>query len=33
VAPIAGAVIGGVVYKVFATEPEPSVRDKMAASA
>ena len=33
VAPIAGAVIAGVVYSVFATEPEPAVRDKMAASA
>ena len=33
VAPIIGAVIAGVVYSVFATEPEPSVRDKMAASA
>ena len=33
VAPIVGAAIGGVVYLVFATEPEPSVREKMAASA
>jgi len=33
VAPIVGAAIAGVVYSVFATEPEPSVRDKMAASA
>ncbi len=31
VAPIIGAAIAGVVYSVFATEPEPSVRDKMAA--
>jgi aquaporin Z len=31
VAPIIGAVIAGLVYSVFATEPEPSVRDKMAA--
>jgi aquaporin Z len=33
VAPIIGAAIAGVVYSVFATEPEPSVREKMAASA
>ncbi len=33
VAPIAGAVIAGLVYSVFATEPEPSVREKMADSA
>jgi aquaporin Z len=33
VAPIIGAAIAGTVYSVFATEPEPSVRDKMAASA
>ena len=33
VAPIVGAAIAGVVYSVFATEPEPSVREKMAASA
>src|SRR5579863_2835200 len=32
VAPIVGAVIAGVVYSVFATEPEPSLREKMAAS-
>lgn len=32
VAPIVGAAIGGVVYKAFATEPEPMVRDQMAAS-
>jgi aquaporin Z len=32
VAPIAGAAIAGVVYSVFATEPEPSLREKMAAS-
>src|SRR5579871_4489125 len=32
-APIVGAAIAGAVYSVFATEPEPSVRDKMAASA
>jgi len=31
VAPIVGAAIAGVVYSVFATEPEPLVRDKMAA--
>jgi len=31
VAPIVGAAIAGVVYSVFATEPEPSVREKMAA--
>jgi aquaporin Z len=31
VAPIVGAALAGVVYSVFATEPEPSVRDKMAA--
>ena len=30
VAPIVGAAIAGVVYSVFATEPEPSVREKMA---
>ena len=33
VAPIIGAAIAGVVYSVFATEPEPLVREKMAASA
>jgi len=33
VAPIVGAAIAGMVYSVFATEPEPSVREKMAASA
>ena len=33
VAPIVGAVIAGVVYSVFATEPEPSVREQMAAPA
>jgi aquaporin Z len=32
VAPIVGAAIAGVV-SVFATEPEPTVREKMAASA
>jgi aquaporin Z len=32
VAPIVGAAIAGVVYSVFATDPEPTVRDKMAAS-
>src|SRR5579871_2065914 len=32
-APIVGAAIAGMVYSVFATEPEPSVREKMAASA
>ena len=31
VAPIVGAAIAGVVYSVFATEPEPSVREKLAA--
>jgi aquaporin Z len=31
VAPIVGAAIAGVVYSVFATEPEPMVREKMAA--
>jgi aquaporin Z len=33
VAPIIGAAIAGVMYSVFATEPEPKVREKMAASA
>jgi len=33
VAPIIGAAIAGAVYSVFATEPEPSLRDKMADSA
>jgi aquaporin Z len=33
VAAIAGAAIAGVVYSIFATEPEPSVREKMTASA
>lgn len=32
VAPIVGAAIAGVVYSVFATEPEPSVREKLAIS-
>ena len=32
VAPIIGAAIAGAVYSVFATEPEPSLRDKMAAA-
>jgi aquaporin Z len=31
VAPIVGAALAGVVYSIFATEPEPLVRDKMAA--
>jgi aquaporin Z len=31
-APIVGAAIAGVVYSVFATEPEPSLREKMATS-
>jgi aquaporin Z len=31
VAPIMGAAIDGVAYSVFATEPEPSVREQMAA--
>src|SRR5277367_1079085 len=30
VTPILGAAIAGAVYSVFATEPEPSLRDKMA---
>jgi hypothetical protein len=33
VAPIVGAAIAGVVYSVFATNPEPEVRDQMAARA
>jgi aquaporin Z len=33
VAPIVGAAIAGIVYQVFATEPEPAVRDQMAAKA
>ncbi len=33
VAPIVGAAIAGLVYSVFATDPEPSVRQKMADSA
>jgi aquaporin Z len=33
VVPIAGAAIAGAVYSVFATEPAPLLRDKMAASA
>jgi aquaporin Z len=33
VAPIVGAAIAGVVYSVFATEPEPSLREKMASPA
>ena len=33
VAPIVGAVIAAIVYSVFATEPEPSLREKMAVSA
>ncbi len=32
VAPIAGAALAGAVYSVFATEPEPALQDKMAAS-
>ena len=32
-APIIGAAIAGAVYSVFATEPEPLLRDKLAASA
>jgi aquaporin Z len=31
IAPIVGAALAGAVYYVFATPPEPSVRDKMAA--
>ena len=33
VAPIVGAVLAGVVYQVFATDPEPAVREQMAAKA
>ena len=33
VAPIVGAAIAGVVYQVFATNPEPAVREQMAAKA
>jgi aquaporin Z len=33
VAPIVGAALAGVVYSVFATEPEPEVREQMAAKA
>jgi aquaporin Z len=33
VAPIIGAAIAGAVYSIFATEPEPKLQDKMAASA
>jgi aquaporin Z len=33
VAPILGAAIAGVVYSVFASEPEPSLREKMSESA
>jgi aquaporin Z len=33
VAPIVGAAIAGMVYQVFATEPEPQVREQMAAKA
>jgi hypothetical protein len=33
VAPIVGAAIAGVVYSVFTTEPEPSMREQMAAPA
>jgi aquaporin Z len=32
VAPIVGAAIAGVVYSVFATDPEPAIRDKLAAN-
>ncbi len=32
VAPIIGASVAGVVYTVFATQPEPSLREKMAAT-
>src|SRR5580692_5731723 len=32
VAPIVGAAIAGIVYSVFATEPEPAIRDKLAAN-
>ena len=33
VAPLIGAAVAGVVYSVFVTEPEPSVRESMSASA
>lgn len=33
VAPIVGAAIAGALYQVFATEPEPQVREQMAAKA
>jgi aquaporin Z len=33
VAPIVGAALAGAVYQVFATEPEPQVREQMAAKA
>jgi aquaporin Z len=33
VAPIVGAALAGVVYSIFATEPEPSVREQMSAPA
>jgi aquaporin Z len=33
VAPIVGAALAGVVYQVFATDPEPAVREQMAAKA
>ena len=33
VAPIVGAAIAGVVYSVFAVEPEPSVREHLTAKA
>jgi len=33
VAPIVGAAVAGVVYQVFATEPEPMLREQMAAKA
>ena len=33
VAPVISAAVAGMVYSVFATQPEPSVRESMSASA
>jgi hypothetical protein len=33
VAPVIGAAVAGMVYEVFATQPEPSARESMSASA
>src|ERR1700678_894424 len=33
VAPVIGAAVAGIVYSIFATQPEPSVRESMSASA